>query len=110
MKNLFIAVLIAICITGMFGQISDSGLEFDLQVDELHLTGLVGFMSAALVIFVLILVGVVLAVSLFGALVLAIGIVLVVSLIAGLSAFWPFILLLVVITLIAKQRKSEPQY
>lgn len=105
MKNLIIAILIAVLLTYSCGQIASEWFDISIRMDDQLLSpfeSLAGFTIAGVVLVIL---GFILAVSVFGVVMFAVFAVFGGILIAGLAAFWPAILVLVLVVWLVKDKK-----
>ena len=105
MKNFVIAVLIAILITYTCGHIVDEWFDISIRMDDELLSPFAAMAGLTLAGIILVVIGFVIAFSLFGVLFFVAAAVFFGLLIAGLSVFWPMILLLVVVLWLAKDKK-----
>jgi hypothetical protein len=106
MKNLLIAILIAILLTYCGGQIVSEWFDVSIRMDEHLLTPLESFAGFTLAGVILVIVGFIVAVSVFGVLAFTVFAVFAGILIAGLSAFWPMLLVLAFIIWLVKDKKA----
>lgn len=105
MKNLVIAVLLAILIVYSLGCIADSLMGLNIHFDSDLMSPLLSVVVAACIGVMLVLLGFVIAVSIFGVLAFVVGTVFVGVLIAGISVFWPAILLLLIVFWLVRDKK-----
>lgn len=106
MKNLMIAILIAILITYSGGQIFSEWFDVSIRMDDHLLTPMESFAGFTIAGVVMVIVGFIIALSVFGVLVFAVFAVFAGILIAGLSAFWPMLLVLAFIIWLVKDKKT----
>lgn len=106
MKNLVIAILIAILITYCFGNIANEWFDITVSLDDEILTPFEALAGATIVGVVLTIVGVVVAVSIFGVLLAATIAVVTAVVIAGISALWPMLLVLAIVVWLVKDKKT----
>lgn len=110
LKNLALAVIIAILLTYSLGYIATDWLDINVQMDNESVAPLTSLLVFIVLGIVLVLVGFVLALSIFGALAFVVLVIVGALLFAGLSAFWPAILVvLVVVWLLRDKRPSTYQ-
>jgi hypothetical protein len=105
MKNLIIAILIAILITYSGGQIFSEWFDVSIRMDDHLLTPMESFAGFTIAGVVMAIVGFIVALSVFGVVVFAVFAVLAGIVIAGLSAFWPMLLVLAFIIWLVKDKK-----
>ncbi|MFA3792811.1 hypothetical protein AB6T38_17015 [Aliiglaciecola sp. SL4] len=109
MKNFILAVLIAILITYSCGIVANEWFNFSIHFDE-HIFGPMESVVGVTVIgAVMAIVGVVVAISVFGALALALFVAFVAMLFAGVTMFWPMLLVIAFIFWLVKD-KRQTQY
>lgn len=106
MKNLIIAILIAILLTYSGGQIFSEWFDVSIRMDEHILTPMESFAGFTIAGVIMVVIGFIIALSLFGVLAFAFFAVFAGILIAGLSAFWPMILMLAFIIWLVKDKKA----
>lgn len=105
MKNFVIAVLIAILITYTCGHIFDEWFDISIRMDDELLSPFAAMAGMTLAGVILVVVGFVIAFSVFGVLLFVAMAVFVGLLIAGLSVFWPMIVLLLLVAWLVKDKK-----
>lgn len=106
MRNFILAVLIAILITYSFGFVASEWFDMSIHLGDLSLSPYESVAGITLVGVAMTIVGVLIAVSLVGALMIAIVAAAIGLLVAGLSAFWPMILILVVVVWLVKDKRQ----
>lgn len=110
LKNLALAVIIAILLTYSLGYVATDWFDINVQMDKESIAPLTSLLVFIVLGIVLVLVGFVVALSVFGALAFVALTVVGALLFAGLSAFWPAILVvLLVIWLLKDKRPSSYQ-
>ncbi|WP_233267361.1 hypothetical protein [Paraglaciecola sp. L3A3] len=109
MKNLILAILIAIVLTSCFGMLANEWFNWNMSFDNKNLEPLAAVLAITGVIVLLVVVGFIVAISLFGAIFLALLAATIGLFVAGLSVFWPAILLAIIIFLLVKDKKT-PAY
>ncbi|XOV80583.1 MAG: hypothetical protein ACFHVJ_06435 [Aestuariibacter sp.] len=105
MKNLVISIVLVIAIFYLVGNVADWFFMFhihDLNFVEPLIAGIVLCGVAGF----LILIGFLIAVSLFGALLFGFGAVLLGALFVGVNLFWPVLLLLLLVYLISDKKRA----
>lgn len=105
MKNLVIAVLLAVLITYSCGQIFTDWLDVSIRMDDELLSPFESIAGITLAGVVMALIGFVVAVSLVGVVVFATVAVFVGLLVVGLTAFWPMILLLAIVIWLVRDKR-----
>ncbi|MEP4890393.1 MAG: hypothetical protein ABJV04_10230 [Aliiglaciecola sp.] len=109
MKNFILAVLIAILITYSCGIVANEWFNFSIHFDE-HIFGpMESVVGVTAVGAVMAIVGVIVAISVFGALALALFVAFVAMLLAGVTMFWPMLLVIAFIFWLVKD-KRQTQY
>ncbi len=109
MKNLVIAILVAILITYCFGNIAHEWFDISVTLDDEILTPFEALAGVTIAGIVLTVVGVIVAVSLFGVLFAVTIAVVMAVVIAGISALWPmFLVLAAVIWLVKDKKEAQP--
>ncbi|MCC2618237.1 hypothetical protein LJ739_18415 [Aestuariibacter halophilus] len=104
MRTFAIVVLLALLLSYSFGFIAAEGFDIGINVDDHTLTPFESVVGVTLAGVIMAVVGFVIALSVVGAIVLAIGAVMVGLLVAGLSVFWPMLLLLAIIVWLVKRK------
>lgn len=107
MKNVLLAIIIALCITYVFGQIGENWVSINVDFDQLNPIAIPDSLITGAVVLILIMIGFIVAVSIFGALALAAVLVLGAGLFIGLSAIWPAVLVLLVVGFLIKDRPVQ---
>lgn len=105
MKNLFIAVLLAILIIYCLGGATEHWLDFDIHLGDELLSPIWSMTLAACIGVALVLLGFVIAISIFSVIAFVIGAVFVGLFVAGIGAFWPAILLLLIVLWLVKDKR-----
>lgn len=110
LKNLALAVIIAILLTYSLGYVATDWFDINVQFDQQNVEPLKALLALTVVGIVLVLAGFVVALSVFGALAFVFLAVFAALLSAGLSAFWPVVLVgLLVYWLVKDRGKSSYQ-
>ena len=105
-KNIILAVLIAIVLTYSLGHIATQWLDLHLSFADHDFEPIASIIALTGIVAILVVVGFIIAFSLFAAIafvLVALGIGLFV---AGLSVFWPVILFTLVIFLLVRDKES----
>jgi hypothetical protein len=108
-KNLILAILIAIVLTSSFGHIATQWFDWNMSFADQDIEPLIAIMAVTGVVVMLVIIGFIVAISLFGAVLLGLFAAAVGLFIAGISVFWPIILFVLVIYMLVKDRR-EPAY
>jgi hypothetical protein len=106
MKNLLIAILIAVLLTYSGGQIASEWFDVSIRMDDHLLTPMESFAGFTIAGVVMVIVGFIIALSVFGVVIFAVFAVFAGIIIAGLSAFWPMLLVLAFIIWLVKDKKT----
>jgi hypothetical protein len=106
MKNLLIAILIAVLLTYSGGQIASEWFDVSIRMDDHLLTPMESFAGFTIAGVVMVIVGFIIALSVFGVVIFAVFAVFAGIIIAGLSAFWPMLLVLAFIIGLVKDKKT----
>ncbi len=110
MKNFVLAVLIGVLITYSFGLVAHEWFDFSIRLDDHMLGPFESIVGITVVGVVMAIVGVVVAISVFGALAIGIVAALAALVVAGLSVFWPMILVVAFIIWLVKDKKPSTHY
>lgn len=108
-KNIILAVLIAIVLTYSLGQLSTQWLDLHLSFDGYDFEPITSILVVTAVVAILVVVGFIIAFSIFAAIALALFAAGIGLFVAGLSVFWPVILFTLVIFLLVRD-KQTPAY
>ncbi|GAB5379986.1 MAG: hypothetical protein Alis3KO_15300 [Aliiglaciecola sp.] len=109
MKNFVLAILIAVLITYSCGLIANHWFDFAIHFDD-HLLGpLESVAGITLVGAIMAVIGVIVAVSIFGALMIGLVVGVLALIFAGLSVFWPMLLVIGFIIWLVRD-KRQPRY
>lgn len=106
MKNLFLAIVIAVVLINCFGAIVSDWWGVHLTMHDNLLTPIENFFALSFVAALLVIIGFVVALSLFGALAIGLGVAVFAIIVAGISALWPLLLIVGVLYLIRQRRGS----
>lgn len=110
LKNLLLAVLIAVVLTYSVGMIATQWLDLRVQVDQHWIEPFMTILIVTMVVAVLVVVGFVVALSVIGAIVFAICAGIFAIFIAGVSAFWPILLFALVVYYLVKDKNTTRQH
>ncbi|MBL4630274.1 MAG: hypothetical protein JKY14_03640 [Paraglaciecola sp.] len=105
-KNIILAVLIAIVLTYSLGQISSQWLDLHLSFEGHDFEPITSILAMTSLVAILVVVGFIIAFSVFAAIacvIIALGIAVFV---AGLSVFWPVVLFTLVIFLLVRDKQT----
>lgn len=105
MKNFVIAILIAILITYSFGHVAAEWFDIRISIDEEVLTPFAAMAGVTIAGIVLVVVGVIVALSVVGTVFFAFFAVLVGLVFAGLSVFWPMLLVVGLVIWLVKDKR-----
>ncbi|MDU0353199.1 hypothetical protein RS130_03960 [Paraglaciecola aquimarina] len=108
-KNLVLAILIAIVLTTCFGHLATEWFDWNMSFANENLEPLSAILVVTGVVVMLVIIGFIVAISLFGAILLGLFAATVGLFIAGISVFWPAILFAIVIYLLVRDKKT-PAY
>lgn len=107
MKNAALAIIIAVLLTYAFGNLFSDWWGIHLMMGDEMLTPFENFAAASAVGIVFVIIGIIVAFSLFGALALAAVAGIAALLVAGVAAFWPIILVAMAVWLIARSKRPH---
>ncbi len=107
MKNAALAIVIAVLLTYAFGNLFSDWWGIHLMMGDEMLTPFENFAAASAVGIVFVIIGIIVAFSLFGALALAAIAGIAALLVAGVAAFWPIILVALAVWLIARSKRPH---
>tara|TARA_R110000772_G_scaffold206614_1_gene317191 strand:- start:11806 stop:12222 length:417 start_codon:yes stop_codon:yes gene_type:complete len=110
LKNLALAVLIAILITYSLGYAASDLLNIQVQLDNNFVEPVTSLIVMIVVGVVLVLVGFAVALSVFAAIGFALFAILAALIFAGLGSIWPILLAVVIIIWALKDKKHEDRY
>ena len=105
MKNFLLAVLIAVVLINCFGIAINDWWGVNIVMHDDLLSPLEGFAVLSALAAVAVLVGFIVAIWLFGLFFLAVGAAVVALIVAGVSIFWPVLLIGGVVYMILQRRK-----
>lgn len=108
-KNLILAILIAIVLTTCFGHLATEWFDWHMSFANHNLDPLSAILAVTGVVVLLVIIGFIVAISLFGAILLGLFAAAIGLFIAGLSVFWPAILFAIVIYLLVRDKRT-PAY
>ncbi len=105
MKNFILAILIAVLITYSCGIVINEWYDFTIHFDE-HLFGPMESVAGITVIgAIMAVIGVIVAVSIFGALIIALIAGVIGLMFAGIAVFWPMLLVIAFIIWLVKDKR-----
>lgn len=107
MKNAALAVVIAVLLTYAFGNLFSNWWGIHLMMGDEMLTPFENFAAASAVGIVFVIIGIIVAFSLFGALALAAVAGIAALLVAGVAAFWPIILIVLAVWLVSRSKRPH---
>lgn len=107
MKNAALAIVIAVLLTYAFGNLFSDWWGIHLMMGDEMLTPFENFAAASAVGIVFVIIGIIVAFSLFGALALAAVAGIAALLVAGVAAFWPILLVGLVVWLVSRSKKPH---
>lgn len=107
LKNLVIAILVAILLTYSMGYIATELFDIRVQLDDHFMTPFSSMAVAAGVAILLVVVGFVIAVSVFSVLFFVFAAIISGVILVGISAFWPMLILLAVVLWLVKDKPSQ---
>ena len=114
MKNFLIAVVLAIILINCFGSIMTDWLGVHLMMSDELLGPWETLATLSAIGIVLVAVGFIVAISVLGTIVLIVGAVFLALFVAGVGAFWPIIVVAIMIYVFkdrrAHQRKAHHQF
>ena len=105
MKNFVVAVLLAILITYSCGHIFSEWFDVSIRMDDELLEPFAAVLGLSIAAVVMVIVGFVIAVSVFGVVIVATMAVFAGLIVAGLSVFWPMILILALVYWLVKDKR-----
>ena len=107
MKNAFLAIIIAILLTYAFGSLFSDWWGIHLMMGDEMLSPFENFAAASAVGVVFVIIGVIVAFSLFGALAIAAVAGVAALLVAGVATFWPFLLVALAVWLVLRTKRPQ---
>tara|TARA_R110000868_G_scaffold18084_8_gene78387 strand:- start:963 stop:1295 length:333 start_codon:yes stop_codon:yes gene_type:complete len=108
-KNIILAVLIAIVLTYSLGHLAAQWLDLHLSFAEYDFEPITSILALTALVAILVVVGFIIAFSIFAAIAFALIAAGIGLFVAGLSVFWPVILFTLVIFLLVRD-KQTPAY
>jgi hypothetical protein len=106
LKNIVIAVLVAILLSYTMGYAASDWFDIRIQLDNRVLEPIAGILGFAVVAVLLVMIGFVVAVSVMGVVFFAVSAGFVGLFVMGIGAFWPMLLLAIVVILLVKDRSK----
>lgn len=107
MKNFVIAILLAVLITYSFGHVAAEWFDISIVIDEEVMTPIAAMTGLTIVGIIMVIVGVVVALSVFGIIFFTVLAVFAGLLFAGLSVFWPMLLIVAVVLWLIKDKRQS---
>jgi hypothetical protein len=107
LKNLLIAILVAILLTYSLGYIASDLFDIQIQLDDRIMTPLASMAVLTGVAVLLVIAGFIVAVSVFGVLFFIFSAIFAGILIVGISAFWPMLIVVAVVLWLVKDKPAE---
>lgn len=104
MKNLVIAILIGVILINCFGHLATNIFGMHLMLDHDLMTPFASSLLAGGIAIVMVIVGFVIALSVFGALALAVFAAFIGLFVAGIGVFWPLILAACIVIWLVKDK------
>ena len=108
-RNIILAVLIAIVLTYSLGHLATQWLDLRLSFAEYDFEPITSILALTALVAILVVVGFIIAFSIFAAIAFALIAAGIGLFVAGLSVFWPVILFTLVIFLLVRD-KQTPAY
>ncbi|MDC8832317.1 hypothetical protein [Alteromonas gilva] len=106
MKNFILAVLIAIVLTKVLGSIASGWFDMHLVMGDEIVSSSLEWLVMAGVAVLLVVIGFVVAMSIFAALGIAAVTVIGALLFAGIGVFWPVLLIVAAVMLVGRSKQS----
>ena len=104
LKNLVLAILIAFLLTYSMGHLAAEWFDIRIHLDNVLIEPLTTIATITVIGVLLVMVGFVLAVSVIWVLIFAFVAVFIGLIVAGLSAFWPALLIIVAVIYLVKDK------
>jgi small-conductance mechanosensitive channel len=109
LKNIFLAILIAIVLTYSLGHLATQWLDLHVSLAEHDFEPFTSILVLTGIVAILVVVGFIIAFSIFAAIVFAFIVAGIGLFFAGLSVFWPVFLFIIVIFILVRD-KQIPAY
>ena len=106
MRNFVLAILIAVLITYSFGLVASEWFDFNIHIDDHIFDSMQAVAGITFIGAIMAVIGVIVAVSVFGALFIGLIVGAVALLVAGLSVFWPMLLVIAIIVWLVKDKRK----
>ena len=106
MRNFVLAILIAVLITYSFGLVASEWFNFNIQFDNHILNSMESVAGITILGAIMAVIGVIVAISVFGALFIGLVAGVIALLVAGLTVFWPMLLVIAVIMWLVKDKRK----
>ena len=107
LKNLLIAILVAILLTYSMGYIANDLFDIQVHLDDHLMTPLASMAVLSGVAILLVIVGFIVALSVFGVLFFVFAAIFAGILIVGIGAFWPMLIVLAVVLWLVKDKPAQ---
>jgi small-conductance mechanosensitive channel len=104
-KNIFLAILIAIVLTYSLGHLATQWLDLHVSLAEHDFEPFTSILVLTGIVAILVVVGFIIAFSIFAAIVFAFIVAGIGLFFAGLSVFWPVFLFIIVIFILVRDKK-----
>jgi hypothetical protein len=108
-RNILLAVLIAIVLTYSLGHVATEWFDLHVSLAKYDLEPFTSILALTGVVALLVVLGFIIAFSIFAAIAFAVLAMFIGVFVAGLSVFWPVILFVIVIFLLVRDKRS-PAY
>jgi hypothetical protein len=105
LKNIFLAILIAIVLTYSLGHLATQWLDLHVSLAEHDFEPFTSILVLTGIVAILVVVGFIIAFSIFAAIVFAFIVAGIGLFFAGLSVFWPVFLFIIVIFILVRDKK-----
>jgi hypothetical protein len=105
LKNIFLAILIAIVLTYSLGHFATQWLDLHVSLAEHDFEPFTSILVLTGIVAILVVVGFIIAFSIFAAIVFAFIVAGIGLFFAGLSVFWPVFLFIIVIFILVRDKK-----
>lgn len=106
-KNIVLAVLITVVLTYSFGHIATDWFDLHLSLADHDLDETTSILAFSGLAVILVIIGFIIALSIFAAIAIAVIAVGIGVFVAGMSVFWPVVLFALVIFLLVRDKKTS---
>ncbi len=110
MFRMFMAIILALVVVYSLGQVADQWMDFSISMEGELLSPFIGALVVGIVAIISVVVGFFITVSVIGAIALVFGAVVVGIFFAGISVFWPVLLILLAVYLLSKRNENQSTY